>query len=150
MKTKDEIEPHVIAVCISHGGVPKWPLDTALVAINGIQGDQHAHEKHVRPERAISILDIEIMQDLVEEGFSLRPGMAGENLTVKGLHVQQMQPGTLLEIGDVRLQLEEPRRPCFVLDVIDPKLKEAIAGRCGYMASVLHGGTIFPGMPINA
>ncbi len=150
MRSESDIDPRVIAVCISNGGVPKRPLEAGIVTIAGIQGDGHAHAKHIRPERAISILDIEIMSDLVDEGFPLQPGAAGENLTVEGLHVQQMQPGMLLEIGDVTLRLEEPRKPCFVLDVIHPTLKEAIAGRCGYMASVVRGGTIRPGMQITS
>jgi MOSC domain-containing protein YiiM len=140
----------IVAVCVSSGGVPKWPLAVANVAKEGVEGDGHAHAKHNRPDRAISIFDMEIMRDLVREGFPLEPGTAGENLTVEQLHVQQMEAGTLLEIGDVVLQLETPRKPCFVLDVIDPRLKDAIAGRCGYMASVIRGGTIRPGMAIRS
>jgi MOSC domain-containing protein YiiM len=56
--------------------------------------------------------------------------------------VQSLPPGTLLEIGDVLLRLEEPRKPCYVLDAISPCLKDVIVGRCGYMASVLEGGMI--------
>jgi MOSC domain-containing protein YiiM len=59
-----------------------------------------------------------------------------------------MSPGTLLKIGDVILRLEEPRRPCYVLDAINPCLKDVISGRCGYMASVVRGGMIEPGMDI--
>ena len=139
----------LVAVCVSGGGVPKRPLDVAEVNSAGIKGDGHAHAKHIRPDRAISILDVEIMRDLIAEGFALSPGATGENLTVESLGVQQMQPGTRIEIGDVILQLEEPRKPCFVLDVIDPQLKEAIVGRCGYMASVVCGGPIRPGMSIR-
>jgi MOSC domain-containing protein YiiM len=148
MRPESDIEPHVIAVSVSNGGVPKHPLAVGTATEAGIEGDGHAHAKHNRADRAISILDIEIMRDLVEEGFPLQPGTAGENLTVEGLHVQKMQPGTLLEIGNVTLRLEEPRKPCFVLDVIHPVLKDAIVGRCGYMASVVRGGTIRPGMTI--
>ena len=74
----------------------------------------------------MSLLDDEILQQLVQEGFPLVPGAAGENLTVAGLDVQQMHPGTVLKIGDAVLQLEQPRKPCYVLDAIDPRLKDAI------------------------
>jgi len=119
------------------------------VTRDGIEGDQHNHEKHYRPDRAVSIFDVETMRDLVVEGFPLEPGTAGENLTVEGLHVQEMQPGILIKIGAVVLQLEQPRKPCFVLDTINPRLKEAILGRCGFMASVANEGTIEPGMTIR-
>jgi MOSC domain-containing protein YiiM len=140
--------PTVVAACVSVGGVPKHPLECAIVTKDGIEGDHHAHAKHNRPDRAISIFDVEIMRDLIDEGFPLEAGTAGENLTVEGLDVQAMQPGTELEIGDVVLKLETPRKPCFVLDAIDVRLKDAIVGRCGYMASVLQEGVIRPGMSI--
>ena len=118
------------------------------VTTDGWQGDGHAHAKHNRPERAVSLFDLEILTQLQREGFPLYPGAIGENLTVAGLHVQRLPPGTLLEIGDVLLRLEEPRKPCYVLDAINPCLKDVIVGRCGYMASVVQGGVIKPGMEI--
>jgi MOSC domain-containing protein YiiM len=138
----------VLAVSISEGGIPKRPVSTATVVRTGIVGDGRNHAKHIRPDRAISLFDLEILERLVCEGFPLTPGAAGENLTVSGLHVQEMLPGTVLKIGDVTLKLEQPRKPCYVLDSIDPRLKEAIVGRCGYLASVVREGTIAPGMAI--
>ena len=95
------------------------------------------------------MFDLEILDELVAEGFSLRPGSAGENLTVFGLRVQSLARGTRLRIGNVVLQLEEPRKSCYVLDAIDERLKNAIVGRCGYMASVIHPGVIHPAMEIE-
>ena len=139
----------IVAVCISAGGVPKRPVSVANVTLRGIAGDHHAHEKHNRHDRAVSLFDVETLRQLVQEGFSLEPGTAGENLTVEGLHVQRLPPGTLLQIGELLLRLEQPRKPCYVLDAIDPALKDAICGRCGYMASVLRGGTIRAGMLVQ-
>jgi MOSC domain-containing protein YiiM len=139
----------VIAVCTSPGGIPKRPRKAARVLASGLDGDGHAHAKHIRPDRAISLFDVEVLRELVTEGFPLVPGAAGENLTVEDLHVQQMEPGTLLEIGDVLLRLETPRKPCYVLDAIDPKLQHVIVGRCGYLASVVREGVIRPGMVIR-
>lgn len=141
--------PRVIAVCSSAGGVPKLPMDEAQVVVAGIVGDLHAHAKHNRPDRALSLFDIELLDELVAEGFALAPGVAGENLTVAGLHVQRLTPGTILSIGDVLVRLEQPRKPCYVLDAIHPRLKEATVGRCGFMASVVRGGTIRPGMEVR-
>ncbi len=140
---------YVLAVSTSPGGIPKLPQEFARVSSDGLQGDGRNHAKHIRPDRALSIWDHENLQQLVAEGFQLTPGAAGENLTVSGLNVQQMLQGTLLRIGDVVLKLELPRKPCYVLDAIDPRLKEAIVGRCGYMASVLRVGTLRPGMAIQ-
>jgi MOSC domain-containing protein YiiM len=141
--------PYVVAVCVSPGGIPKLPLAEGNVTVEGLTGDGRNHVKHIRPDRAISLFDLEILERLVCEGFPLAPGAAGENLTVSGLHVQEMLPGTVLKIGDVTLKLEQPRKPCYVLDSIDPRLKHAIVGRCGYLASVVREGTIAPGMAIG-
>ena len=138
----------LVAVCISRGSIPKRTVSAVQVTTDGLAGDGHAHAKHIRPDRAVSLFDLEVLQQLQREGFPLYPGAIGENLTVAGLHVQQMSPRTLLAIGDVLLRLEEPRKPCYVLDSINPCLKDVIVGRCGYMASVVHGGVIEPGMEV--
>jgi MOSC domain-containing protein YiiM len=142
--------PFVLSVNISPGGIPKLPILSANAMKDGLQGDGRNHTKHIRPDRAVSLWDYEMLRHIAGEGFpSLSPGAAGENLTVKNLNLQAMSPGTLLQIGDAVLKLEMPRKPCYVLDAIDPRLKEVVAGRFGFLASVVHEGTIQPGMPIE-
>ena len=141
--------PRVLAVSVSPGGIPKLPQTSAWAGRDGLVGDGRNHAKHIRPDRAVSLWDIEILNQLAEEGFSLTPGAAGENLTVVGLNLQQLSPGTRLQIGDAILKLEQPRKPCYVLDAIDPRLKDVIVGRCGYMASVVKEGIVAPGMAIT-
>lgn len=145
---RTDIQPRagcIVAVCISPGGIPKLPVDRVRVSLEGLEGDGHAHAKHCRPDRAVSLLDLEVMQALVAEGFPLVPGATGENLTVRGLDVQALAPGTLLRVGEAIVRLTSPRKPCYVLDAIDPRLKEAIVGRCGYLAEVLVPGVVRSG-----
>jgi MOSC domain-containing protein YiiM len=139
----------LIAVCISPGGIPKLPLGEVQVTTTGLAGDGRNHAKHIRPDRAVSLIDREILDQLRAEGFEVGPGIAGENLTVEDLSIQTLAPGTLLRLGEVVLRLEQPRKPCYVLDAIDPRLKEVIVGRCGYLASVVHGGLLRPGMSVR-
>ncbi len=139
----------LLAICISRGGIPKLPQAEAWLTVDGFVGDGRNHAKHLRPERAVSLLDMEVIEQLRREGFAVEPGATGENLTVAGLHVQRLSPGTLLQLGDVLLRLEEPRKPCYVLDSIDARLKDVIVGRCGYMASVVHGGLLLPGSSVH-
>ena len=140
----------VVAVCISPGGIPKMARDAAEVTVDGLIGDGRDHEKHAKPHRAVSIQDIELLTELEAEGFAVGPGIMGENLTVRGLHVQRMSPGDRLAFENGPLiELTEVRRPCFVLDKIHPALEKAVVGRCGFLARVLSTGRFFPGQRIR-
>lgn len=143
-------KPTVLAVCISPGGIPKLPVERAEVRIEGLAGDGRDHPKHDKPTRAISIQDEELLDDLRAEGYDLSWGSMGENLTVRNLGVQKMEAGRRLRFsGGLEVELTEARRPCFVLDAIDPKLKEDVVGRCGFMARVTRPGVVRPGETIE-
>ncbi len=146
--TGEDTRPLVIAVCISDGGVPKVPQSVVRVTKQGLEGDFQEHAKHRKPTRAVSLFDEEILFQLRREGFDIVPGSIGENITLRNVHVQSLPPGTILEMGEVQVRLEEPRKPCFVLDAIDERLKEVLVGRCGYMASVVREGELRPGTEV--
>ena len=140
----------VIAVNISGGGIPKLPVPVAHVTMSGLEGDAHDHAKHNTPLQAICLINGEILDDLRAEGFDVGPGATGENLTVRGLDVEALEPGDLLRLsGGVQLEYTKKRKPCFVLDAIHEDLKDAIRGRCGGYAKVVEGGEIRPGETIE-
>lgn len=136
----------VVAVCISPGGIPKLPQPACEVGPDGLLGDGHDHEKHIKPERAVSLQDAEALARLRAEGYAVEAGSTGENVVLSGFDVGSLSPGTRLRFsGGVVVELTAPREPCFVLDAIDRRLKKDIVGRCGYMARVITGGTLRPG-----
>ena len=45
--------------------------------------------------------------------------------------------------------MTKKRKPCFVLDSIDPKLKEVIVDRCGFLAKVIIEGDVRAGETIE-
>lgn len=143
--------PQVVAVCISGGGIPKYPQNFARVSWAGLDNDGHNHAKHNTPMQAVSLQDEENLEQLRREGFPLYYGTTGENLVVRHLHVQRLSVGAVLEFeGGAVLELTKERKPCYVLDAIDPLLKEKIAGRCGFYAQVLREGVIKTGETIRA
>ena len=147
---KTDAPARILSINVSPGGIPKTPVDRVYVTRDGLAGDGHAHAKHSKPHRAISLIDEEVLEQLREEGYPVYPGATGENLTVANLHVQRLTPGTRLHMaGGVVIELSEARKPCFVLDAIDPKLKEAIVERCGFMARVITEGEIESGAAIT-
>ncbi len=142
--------PTVVSLNISPGGVPKRSVDQARVTLDGLEGDGRDHPKHIKPTRAVSLLDYEIIETLRQEGYSVGPGVLGENLSVRHLNVQSLMPGTRLTFaGGVVIELVEPRKPCFVLGAIDPALEKETVGRIGYMARVITEGVIRAGETIS-
>jgi molybdopterin-guanine dinucleotide biosynthesis protein A len=140
----------VVSVNISPGGIPKRAVESGRLGASGLRGDGHDHEKHNTPLQAVSVLDLEDIEELAREGFDVRPGATGENLTVAGLEVDGLAAGDRLRFaGGAVIELTRRRRPCFVLDAIDPRLKERIDGRCGFYARTIEEGTIRPGEAIE-
>ena len=150
MMDQEKQTPIVIAVNISPGGIPKRSIDVAHITEDGIVGDQHEHPKHIKPTRALSLLDSEILEKLTQEGYEVSPGALGENITVRHLQIQNLAPKTRLSFsGGVVIELVEPRKPCFVLGAIHPALEKETIGRIGYMALVVTEGTMRAGETIT-
>jgi MOSC domain-containing protein YiiM len=71
-------------------------------------------------------------------------------VTVRDLQVDDLEIGDRLTFsGGVELELTKKRKPCYVLDAIDPRLKEVIVGRCGFLAKVLTPGPLQTGETIE-
>ncbi len=140
----------IISINISSGGIPKLACSNIRVDIGGLEGDGHNHEKHRTPLQAVCLQDVEKLEELNREGYDLGFGATGENLTVRGLNVNALPLGTILQFSNgVELELTKVRKPCYVLDAIDPRLKEDIAGRCGMYAKVLRTGSFRQGEVIR-
>lgn len=141
----------IVSINISRGGIPKLPVEASLLGADGFEGDGHNHEKHRTPFQAVCLQDIEKLEELTGEGYPLSvPGTTGENLTVSGLNVNQLPLGCMLRLSNgAMIELTKVRKPCYVLDAIDPRLKEDIAGRCGMYARVIGGGIVRAGDEIE-
>lgn len=83
----------------------------------------------------------------------LRPGQFGENLTLDGLTEDTVHLGDVLRIGNVQLQVTQPRYPCFKLgikmgDSAFPK-RFLASGRTGFYLRVVHEGELGAGDTIK-
>ena len=140
----------VLSINISKGGIPKLPVQSCRVTSDGLRGDGREHDKHNSKDRAVSLIDIEILHQLSNEGYEVSAGAVGENLTVEDLHVQSLDPGDhLMFSGGVEIELVESRQPCFVLDPLGENLKKDIIGRCGFLARVITEGMFTIGESIS-
>ncbi|MCB9771558.1 MAG: MOSC domain-containing protein [Candidatus Omnitrophica bacterium] len=147
---KQNHESKVVSISISKGGIPKLPVSSIRLTFAGLEGDGHNHDKHNSPIQAVCIQDLEKLKELNQGGYALSPGLAGENLTVENLHVNDLPLGTVLQFsGGVILEISKIRKPCYVMDAIHPKLKDDAVGRHGMYARVIKEGQLTVGEVIE-
>jgi MOSC domain-containing protein YiiM len=120
----------------------------------GIEGDQQADLRvHGGPEKAVygyaAAHYAAWTADFPELAERFVPGAFGENLTIAGLEEADLCVGDVHAIGSVRLQVCQPRQPCFklALNFADSRLPRAMVrnDRSGWYYRVLTPGTLQPG-----
>lgn len=104
----------IIQLNISDGGVPKHPVTTATVTVDGLIGDRQTNLKyHGGLHRAVCLWAQEIIAALQAEGHPIAPGCAGENITIAGLDWGTLVPGSRLQLGiTVQLEITDYAAPC--------------------------------------
>ena len=135
-----------------HAGLPKFETSEAEITISGVAGDYNDYRtqsKKSTPDRAVLIMTTDVMKQLKTEGWPLKPGDIGENLTVDGIPYQSFEIGNKYRVGDVELQITEKCNPCTRLAnlpyVGENKVNEFIKtmkNRRGWYAKVLKEGTV--------
>jgi MOSC domain-containing protein YiiM len=107
------VSGRVAQVSVSPGGVPKHPVPSARVSLDGLEGDGHRdREHHGGPERAVCVFSMELIEALRAEGHPVVPGALGENVTVEGVDWMALVPDACLLVGDVLLQVTRYTSPC--------------------------------------
>lgn len=105
--------PRVIGLHRSAGGVPKLPVERAVVGKTGMEGDRQRHRRfHGGPTRALCLYSQERLDALAAEGHPVSRGMLGENVTVEGLDWSGIRPGVRLRIGEVEAEVTGYAAPC--------------------------------------
>src|SRR5262245_13760659 len=139
----------------SRGGVPKSPAFEALVTEHGLDGD-HQRDKafHGGISRAVVLFSLEVIRALQAEGHPIAVGTTGENLTLSGLAWNEITPGTLMQIGAVRLRVTKYAAPCatirnsFLNHYFQRISEDRHAGWSRVCACVLEGGVVRVGDPV--
>ena len=142
----------------SKGGVPKLPIEEAIVTPLGIDGDVHAHpEIHGGPRQALLLITAEGIEELTRAGFALYPGALGENITTQRLDRRAWRLGQRWSIGpEVIVEFTKIRSPCKTIQVHSPEIQTAIYdaavkagdpssprwGLSGFYARVIRSGAI--------
>ncbi len=137
-----------------------------LVAGLGVEGDAHLgatvkHRSRVARDpsqpnlRQVHLIHAELHDALRAQGFKVRAGEMGENVTTRGLDLLALPTGARLRLGaDAVIEVTGLRNPCAQLDGLESGLMAAVLDRdaagnlvrlAGIMAIVITGGEVRPG-----
>ena len=136
-------------------GLPKLPVESALVTAAGVEGDYNVYrhsELGDDPDSALLIVPVETIRQLNSEGWPVKPGDLGENLTTSGIPYAGFAVGKAFSAGEVRFQISRACEPCdnlFLLPYVGGERGAAflktMLGRRGWYARVLTEGSISSG-----
>jgi MOSC domain-containing protein YiiM len=136
--------------------IGKAPVEGRVrVAGEQVEGDQQADRTvHGGPDKAVYAYASEDTAWWEDElGRTLAPGMFGENLTTAGIDVSGAIVGERWRIGELELEVSQPRLPCFKLGLRfgDPRMLKrfAKAERPGAYLRILSPGEIGAGDEIE-
>lgn len=137
----------VAAVCISERkGTRKHTVPFIEVKRDhGIVGDAHAGNWH----RQISLLADESVDTMRGKGVELQPGDFAENILTRGIELNTLPVGTVLRVGETRLQVTQIGKECHNDCEIRRLVGTCVMPTKGIFAIVLDEGTIHPGDTIS-
>jgi len=95
-----------------YGGVPKYSVPCINIIKTGCEGDAQRQSNHGGEDRAVLLYSMERIEELQQAKHPITPGSTGENLTIRGLDWSCLKEGTIIKIGEVRLQLTFNAPPC--------------------------------------
>jgi len=140
-------------------GLPKRPVDALRVELGGVEGDFNRWRQEERtgdPAMALLLLPVETIEALGRDGWPVRPGDLGENVTTRGLRYDAMAPPHRFRFGSVVAEVSKACDPCsnlyglpYVGAARGPDFLRATLGRRGWYARVLQAGTVRVGDPIR-
>jgi len=135
--------PIVVAVSVSDrkGVVKENVSEVRLVVDRGVAGDAHAEGG----KRQVSLLALESIDKMRAAGAAVKPGDFAENITTRGLAVDQLPVGTRLRIGEADVTITQIGKTCHAGCAIRELVGDCIMPREGVFAQVDKGGVVRPG-----
>ena len=164
--------PSVLAVSLRRGHhFSKTPsLSIRLLTGLGVDGDAHMgetvkHRSRVRRDptqpnlRQVHLIHSELFDELRSNGFDIKPGDLGENITTSDIDLLALPPGTRLQLGaSAVVEITGLRNPCIQLDTFQEGLMAAtldkdaagnLVRKAGVMSIVVSDGDVRPGDTIK-
>lgn len=124
-----------------------------VVTKNGIVGDEHAYEPHRSPDKALLHYCTSHYDDWSREipasEAHFKPGAFGENIFSAEVSERNVCIGDRIAIGDIIVEVTEPRAPCYKLnhrfEVKDMAKRTQNMFRTGWLYRIIKPGPIAAG-----
>jgi MOSC domain-containing protein YiiM len=133
-------------------GLPKPSVAEAFVSFAGVAGDFNLYrhrEKRDDPEMALLIMPSETLAELNREGWPVRSGDLGENITTEGIPYNAFAPGRRFRAGEMEFEVSKACTPCdnlFLLPYVGgargPDFLRTMRDRRGWFARVVVEGWV--------
>jgi MOSC domain-containing protein YiiM len=121
---------------------PMREVDSVIAQVDrGLEGCRHA--------RAGSKRQVLLAENETLDSFGLHPGEIRENISTKGLSINNLPTGQRLVIGEAVLEVTGPCEPCSRMDEIRMGLQQELTGQRGTLCRVVEGGRIQSGDTIQ-
>jgi len=158
------VSPHLLRLSVKprapgEPGLPKHAVAELRVTEAGAAGDYNSYRMRTLagdPDQAILLLTDAVLRQLNLEGWPVRPGDLGENLTLGGVAESDLRAGTRLQLGTVCLEVTHRCDPCtelytlpYVGDARGPEFVRTTVDRRGWYARVVTPGIIRPDTPVT-
>ena len=141
-------------------GLPKLSIEEARLSREGVEGDFNRYrtdKKGGSLDRAVLVMPWEALQVLRQEGWPVKPGDIGENITTEGIPYEALQLEQRYRLGtSAVVQIAEICNPCVNLALLDyvgqdrvTEFMRILKGRRGWYARVLEEGTVRRGDSIE-
>ena len=140
-------------------GLPKMPIESTIVTEWGLEGDYNRFrekEKENDRDMAVMIISTDILDALNNEGWPVKPGDLGENITLANIDYASMAPGQKYKIGSIELEISIICNPCsnlyklsYVGEEKGPQFIKTLMNRRGWYARVLKTGQISAGDTVS-
>ena len=136
-----KLKGKILAVCCGKiKKEKKIPIKERLIIKDwGLEGDAHAGKYH----KQISLLGLDSMNKMRDQGVKINFGELYENLDVEGIILYKLPIGTKLKVGeDILLEITQiGKKDSYFLE-IDGKKINSIMTKEGIFTRVLKGGKV--------
>ncbi|MGZ6910646.1 MAG: MOSC domain-containing protein [Acidimicrobiia bacterium] len=135
----------------TESAIAKHPVGVGPIALDDVNlaGDDQADRTvHGGPDKAVYSYPSEHAAGWQADGFAIESGGVGENLVTAGAREHDVRIGDVWRWGDARMQVSQPRAPCFKLSLhtrrkdVAPRM--IATGRSGWYLRVLEPAVVDP------